>query len=55
MPHNYKTLIFGGYFYLTLLVVKTKIYDTAKYSFDFSYTIITKNHLVCLNLEESTS
>ena len=34
-----KTLLFGGYFYLVLLAVKTKIakIQVRKYSFGFSY------------------
>ena len=41
---GFTVLIFGGYFYLELLRLKTKIpkYEAAKYNFKFSYTISEK-------------
>ena len=37
LPYYCKTLIFGGYFYLVVLVVKLPKYETAKCGFEFNY------------------
>ena len=37
-PENFHPCIFGGYFHLALLAVKTTV-KTGKYSFKFRYTI----------------